>query len=64
MPTKQFGLVLDGTWHDVRRNTLMENGPEKVSNVQKTKKEALKRCADMTIYTRDWCPQICTTNLL
>ena len=39
MPTKQFGLVLDDTWHDVIRNTLMENGPEKVSNVQKTTKE-------------------------
>ena len=53
---KQFGLVLDGTWCDDRRNMLMGNEPEKVSNMQKTKpnqtrKEGLKSYADMTIYT-------------
>ena len=31
-----FGLVLDGTWCNGRRNALMGNNPEKVSNVQKT----------------------------
>jgi len=34
---RQFGLVLDGTWRDDRRNVLMGNDPEKVSNMQKTK---------------------------
>ena len=36
MPTNQFGHVLNGTWHDVRRNVLTGNDPEKVSNMQKT----------------------------
>ena len=52
-----FGLVLDGTWCNGRRNALMGNNPEKVSNVQKThqratiktRKERLKSYADMTI---------------
>ena len=32
----QFGLVLNGMWHNGRRNVLTGTDPEKVSNVQKT----------------------------
>jgi len=47
----QFGLVLNGTWHDSRWHALTRNDPEKVSNMQKTnqratnetRKEQLKR---------------------
>ena len=46
-------------WHNVRRNALMGNDPEKISNTQKTnqratnetRKEVLKSYADITIYT-------------
>jgi len=31
---KQFRHVLDGTWRDGRRNALMGNDPEKVSNMK------------------------------
>ena len=45
-------------WHNVRRNALMGNDPEKISNTQKTnqratnetRKEVLKSYADMIIY--------------
>jgi len=37
----QFRLVLDGTWHNGRRNALTGNHPEKVSSKQKT---SLKNC--------------------
>jgi len=58
---KRFGLVLDGTWRNVRSNALMGNDPEKVSNVKKTnwkatnktRKEGLTRYADMTIHAID-----------
>ena len=43
MPTKQFGLVLDGTWHDGRGNALTENDPEKVLNMHNANPKSYKR---------------------
>jgi len=67
----QFGLVLNGTWCDGRRNALMGNDPEKVSNVQKTnqratnknRKEGLRSYADMTIYPLDPARLVCCHKL-
>jgi len=61
MPTKHFELVLDSTWHVVRRNALTENDSEKISNVQttnqstihETRKEGLKSYVDLTICAID-----------
>jgi len=38
----QFGPVLNGTWHNGRRNVLTKSNPEKVSKVQKTKPKSNK----------------------
>ena len=42
MALKEFGLVLDDTWHNGRRNALPGNDHEKVSNVQKTNPKSYK----------------------
>ena len=38
-----FGLVLNDTWQDGRRNALTGNDPEKVSNIQKTNPKSYKQ---------------------
>ena len=50
-------LELSGTWCNVRRNALMGDDPEKVSNMQRTEPNSYKQDqrgrtenADMTIY--------------
>jgi len=40
---KQFGLVLNGTWCDDRRNASTGNDPEEVSNMQKTNPKSYKQ---------------------
>ena len=41
MPTKHFELVLDSTWCVVKRNALMGNDSEKISNVQTTNQSTI-----------------------
>jgi len=63
---KQFGLVLNGTWCDGRRNPLMGNSLEEVSNLQKTNQRATNKNRKKVTMTSqlDWYQPCATTNFL
>jgi len=65
----KFRLVLDGIWCKGKRDALMRNNPERVSNVQKTKPNetsekglrVMLTCQSALLAQLYWCQQCATT---